>query len=392
MPGAGKKILIVYATAGIGHAKAAFAVRKAFDDPGLRESLPDVEITLIDSLDHTTPFFKRSYLNTYLLLVKKLVWVWGALYRLANIPLFDRMVRKMRRLNNSIFCGKFVAYLLSEKPDIIISTHFLANEVVSNLKERGLLSSRLMSVVTDYRAHAFWFAKGIDAYIVGSEDAGEDLVKWGAARSAIKVFGIPVEPEFVRDEPADKDKARRSLGIAERKFTILLVGGGFGVGPIEKILGIVGHWKGPLQVAVICGYNKVLLERVRLLKAGTEIDIYEFGFVKNMHEFMEAADVLISKSGGITVSEALAKELPMLVVAPIPGQESGNCDYLVRKGASLRIRDLGNLIDVLKSFVENPERVDALKDKIRKIRRPNALFDIARYAVDMLSAGRKEAE
>ena len=147
---------------------------------------------------------------------------------------------------------------------------------------------------------------------------------------------------------------------------------------------MIGREELPVQIVVICGYNQTLLEKVKKLKVKTGLSIHEFGFIENMHEFMDAADILVSKSGGISVTEALAKELPMRIVSPIPGQESRNCDFLVENGAAVRIKELDNVTKLLRDFMEHPEKFDEIKKRVRRVRRPNALFDIAYYAIDRI--------
>ncbi|MFC1576798.1 glycosyltransferase [Candidatus Omnitrophota bacterium] len=382
-----KKILIVYATAGIGHAKAAFASEKAFGElkiryPGLKGKVEDCEITVIDSLDYTTRFFRSSYQGTYLIMVKHLLLLWGFMYYLTNIRLVDLFVRKARRLTNWMHGRRLVKFLLDTRPDVIISTHFLAAEVISRMKEKGLIDTHLMCVVTDYRMHAFWVASGVDVYIVGSEAARQDLMRWGVEPSRVKVLGIPVGPEFITGSGPNKDVSRRKLGLKEGLFTVLLVGGGFGIGPMEEIVRIISRIKSPLQIAVICGYNKGLLKKIKALKKGSSMNIQEFAFVENMYDFMDAADVLISKSGGITVSEALAKELPMLIASPIIGQESRNCEFLTGRGAAVRIKALSDIAVVLEGLISDPGKFDAIKEKVRLVRRPYASLDIARHALE----------
>src|SRR3989338_1814577 len=146
------KILIVYATAGTGHKKAALAIKEA-----LREIAPqDVQVSIIDSLDYTNVFFKWSYLKIYLLMVNKLPHLWGFLYYLTDNFCFNRAIMHLRRFNNWLNSKRLVEHLLSSKPDCIVSTHFFTSEVISNLKKRGLLKSRLITVVTDYRLHSWW--------------------------------------------------------------------------------------------------------------------------------------------------------------------------------------------------------------------------------------------
>src|SRR4030042_4493938 len=195
-----KKILIVYATAGIGHKKAATAIKKAYDEM----KLPGTEVTLIDALDYTNNFFKWSYLQAYLLMVNKLPLFWGLSYYLTDIPFVDFFVSYIRRINNRANSKKLVNYILDTKPDVIISTHFFASEVIANLKQKSLMLSRLVTIVTDYRLHAWWVCEGTDAYIVARGDTRRDLQRGKVEPGNIKVIGIPIEPIF--SKPLDNTK------------------------------------------------------------------------------------------------------------------------------------------------------------------------------------------
>lgn len=372
-----KKVLILYATAGIGHKKASMAVKAAFDEL----KIPDVEVTLADALDYTNTFFKWSYLKAYLLLVNKLPMIWGFSYYLTDNFYVNIVVSKIRRFNNWLNSRELVKYLIDTKPDVIISTHFFASEVISGLRESGRLKSKLLTVVTDYRLHSWWICDFTDMYVVASQDAREDLIRWKVPDPRIKVLGIPIEPVFLKKY--DKSNILREAGLKEGVFTVLVIGGGFGVGPIEEIVNAIGNLSKPIQIITICGHNEELVKKMEALKLSMKADIKAFGFVNNVYEYMEASDVLISKSGGITVSESLAKELPIIVLAPIIGQETRNCDYLTKNGAAVRIGKASELKEVLEYLVSNPGRMTALREAIRAIKKPMAAYDVAKLAIDI---------
>ena len=176
-----KKILIAYATAGIGHKKASLAVKAALDEIAPK----DAEVRIIDSLDYTNPFFKWAYLQSYLFMVNQTPTFWGLLYYLTDNPLVNLAVSKARRLNNWANSKKLREYLLSWKPDVIISTHFFAGEVISEMKEKSQLDSRLIIVVTDYRLHSWWIDKKTDIYVVAGEDSKRDLIKWNVPEAKV---------------------------------------------------------------------------------------------------------------------------------------------------------------------------------------------------------------
>jgi len=371
-----RTILIVYATAGIGHKKAAIAVKKAYDEM----KLPDTEVTLIDALDYTNNFFKWAYLQAYLLMVNKLPTFWGLSYYLTDMPFVDLFVSYIRRLNNWINSKKLVNYILDTKPDVIISTHFFGSEVIADLKQKSLVLSKLVTVITDYRPHAWWLAEGTDAYIVASEDTRRDLEKRKIDPAKIEVMGIPIEPIFSKS--LDRPKIFKETALRDDLFTILVIGGGFGVGPIEGIVKVIAEIDKNLQTVVVCGHNEELVRKIQSLKDERNLNMKVLGFIDNVYEYMDISDILISKSGGITVSESLAKEIPLVVISPILGQETGNCAFLVRNNAAVKVKRLEDLKAALEGLMADPVKLDRMKDSIKLIRKPYAARDAAKFAYE----------
>jgi processive 1,2-diacylglycerol beta-glucosyltransferase len=372
-----KKILITYATAGIGHKKAATALKKTFDEM----SPKNTEVILIDSLNYAPPSFKKSYLAVYLLAVNKLSAIWGFMYYLTDNFYINLIVSKLRRFNNWLNGKRFVEYLEELRPDVIISTHFFASEVVGNLKKKGRLNSRLITVVTDYRLHSWWVAPCTDIYTVYTEDAKADLMNWGIPPDKIRVLGIPVEPDFSRRQ--EKDRIRAKMNLKKEMFTVLLVGGGFGVGPIEEIVRSIAAITKPIQVIVVCGHNEELVDKIKKVSTASKAHMVILGYVDNVYELMEVSDVLISKSGGMTVSESLAKELPLLTISPIPGQETKNFDFLIKEKAALKIKKPSEVGRMLEDLISNPDKLARIKDSVKRIRKPDAAKDIAELAITL---------
>lgn len=372
-----KKILILYATAGIGHKKAASAVKAALD-----ELLPaDTEVRLEDSLDHTSPFFKWFYLQTYLFMVNKTPTLWGLSYYMTDNKLVNSLVSIIRSFSNWRNSKRLREYLVSWKPDVIISTHFFACDVISNMKKRGMIDAKLITVVTDYRLHSWWVAENTDLYVVAGEDTRNDLTSWGVDYPKIHVLGIPVEPVFSKE--VDGKAILEKSGLSDDRLTILVIGGGFGVGPIESIVKTINMIGRPIQVVAICGHNEELVRRLEAYRPQFKDRLIVLGFVNNVYEYMEIADLLISKSGGITVSESLAKELPMMVIAPIIGQETRNSSFVVDHKAALKVDRIEGLYAALDKLTAHPERLVAMRENIKKIRKPAACFDIAKLAIDI---------
>jgi processive 1,2-diacylglycerol beta-glucosyltransferase len=249
------------------------------------------------------------------------------------------------------------------------------------MKSEGVIASRLITVVTDYRLHSWWVSAGTDVYVVGCEEAKKDLLGWGAAESQVKVLGIPAEPVFSR--PLDADAIRRKVGLEKGVPTILVIGGGFGVGPIIDIVRTIARLPGRVQAIAVCGHNESLTRQVDGMRPLVKGGLHVFGFVSNVYDYMEVSDILISKSGGITVTESLAKDLPLVVISPIIGQETRNCDFLLANGAAMRAGGIPELEAILNDLAAHPEKIARMRESIRRIRKPSACYDIAGLTLGM---------
>ena len=353
------KILIVYATAGAGHRKAAEAIYQGF-----QSSHTEHEVVLADSLDHALPYFKKSYSEAYTFLITKLPAVWGFFFGMLDIPLMRPLVRILRRAYNFINAYGFHTYLQKEHFDYIISTHFLGNEVSAALKRSGKIRSKIISVVTDYDVHSIWLSPGSDYYTVATDWTQRKIISLGIAPEKVFVTGIPTHENFAR--PKNASTLRTKMSMQQDRFTVLVATGSFGIGPIEEII----HSAKDFQVAVICGHNKSLFEKLKPLSSDT---VKVFGLIDNMDEMMGLSDVMITKPGGLSISEALVSHLPMIFFNAIPGQETNNIRVLASYGVGISDVSVAQIPTELKRLQSNPAEFDQLKEKIKVIARPHAV-------------------
>lgn len=374
------RILVAYASAGAGHKKAAEAIYNAFLRLGEVES-----VFIIDSLDYTNRIFKWSYPRVYLFLVNYLPHLWGFFYYALDNRKIYFLISKFRRLLNRLNSKRFIKFLIKENPKLIISTHFFASEIISDLKNRGLISSRVISVITDFRVHSFWTVKSMDIYTVASAEAKADLMRWGIDEGKAKALGIPIDPIFY--SKLDKNYLREKMNLNKDKFTILIVSGGFGIGPIRKLVKtIIGpkiKFKDYIQLIVVCGRNNRLYKYIENIRANSILTMKVFGFVDNMDELMEVSDLLIGKPGGLTISEALAKGLPIIIISPIPGQEERNAEVLVKYGVGIRARRINEVNQILLRLLKHPQELDKMKENIKQMSRPKAAEEIVRCAMNL---------
>jgi len=364
-------ILILYATAGIGHKKAAYAIKEAFDSRGKKD------VRIEDSLDYTSGFYKVSYNAVYLFFIKYLPLIWGLFYYLLDVTWFYNIfVYPIRRLNNFLNTGKLVKFILEENPKTVIVTHFLSLDVIANLKKKGLFKGRLIAVVTDYKSHTFWLSDFVDYYVAASEYTKDDLIKRGIRHERILVFGIPCARGF--SEERDRDKGLSGLGLEPGKKTIFVLSGGFGVGPIKKVTLEMDSCPKDFQIIVVCGYNKALTEEMGTVSGRAKHKFKIYGFVDNVDELMHYSDLLVSKPGGISTTESLAAGVPMIVMQPITGQEMRNYRFLEENRAALMIKKPKEIVSLLDRLLKGAE-LEALKNNIKSIRRTGSAEKIVDF-------------
>lgn len=363
------RVLVLSASAGAGHVRAAQAVERAFLETGAAE-----EVRHVDTLEFTNKVFRRFYSKLYIDMVNGAPEMLGWLYDYLDTP----WERERRRLLLDKFNTRpFVRLLEEYRPDVVVCTHFLPSEIISWLKAKGRLACPQGIVVTDFDVHAMWLCRHYDQYFVALEETRVHLEKLGIPASKISVTGIPIDPVFAR--PRDKAEARARLGLDPDRTTILLSAGGFGVGPIEHLVESLFELRHPAQVVAICGRNeeaKSSLDAFVARGAPERHRIAVVGFTTAMDEYMSAADLLVGKPGGLTTSEALAKGLVMVVVNPIPGQEERNSDHLLEEGAALRCNNLPALAYKIDRLLDDPARFEAMRASVRRLARPRAAFDV----------------
>ncbi|MFH0772252.1 MAG: glycosyltransferase [Candidatus Omnitrophota bacterium] len=372
------KIFIVHASAGAGHKKAADAIKDAFDDSKDRQH----EVRVIDCLDYTNSFFKRSYVWGYNFLVSDALFLWGIFFYVFDFRPFRIFVKAGRACLNFINGSRFYKFIIKENPDCVISTHFLSTEIIGNLKRLKLYKGKLITCVTDYGIHAFWISMDVDVYVVASEYSKRELARKGIAPEKIRVLGIPVQRKFtVR---LDRNEVIEKLGLRKGLFNILLMGGGLGVGPIPELVEVISRAANPFQLLVVCGKNEDLSAEVKSLASGSKIAVKIYGFIENVNELMDACDVLISKPGGLSISEALVKGLPILSASYIPGHEAKNLKFLEKNNVGIKIKHPREALQKLQTLYSSPELLASMRERARQLGKPTAAGDIVLLTLEEL--------
>ena len=373
-----KKILLLSASAGAGHVRAAEALEQAFKQ---RKDSENFEVHHFDVLNYTNKLFRHLYSKAYIDLVNKMPEVPGWVYDKLDKPWKNERRRlALDKLNTR----PFVKLLREYEPDLIVCTHFLPAEIVSWLKAKERLASRQVIVVTDFDVHAMWLVHHYERYFVALEEARVYLEVLGIPAEKITVSGIPIDPVFAVKK--DKQEMRAKHGLEPDRTTILLSAGGFGVGSVDALVHSLMTLQHRAQVVAICGRNEELKQRLSKLAARAKPDanvlLKPFGYTKEMDELMTASDIVLGKPGGLTTSEALAKGLVFVIVNPIPGQEERNSDHLLEGAAAIRCNNLPTLSYKLDRLLADPQRFKSMQANARRMGHPNAAKEI----VDQLAA------
>ncbi len=365
------KILILHANAGHGHKKVAEVIQKAFQN-----SRPVPEIKIGDALDWTPAWFRWLYPSAYFNSVKYTPRLWGWTYEGLDITWVYQLVKPLRTLFNRVIAAPLLREAVQSKPDVIITTHFLSAELFASAKKRGLIHSKLITVITDFFPHTFWLNDGTDAYWVMSEESKKDLIKRGIPAERVHAAGIPVDPAF--KPQGKKAEFLRKYGFSPERFTILMTSGSFGLGPQEEILKELEVFADKIQCLVVCGNNQSL--KAKLEKINFSYPVKIFGFVDSMPELMEASDVMIAKSGGSTTTESLTKGIPMIVLEPIPGQETRNADLLKISSTSFFIHEPKQIVLIMKQIFEHPTLMKSKQREIARLAKPDAADSLVAFA------------
>ena len=393
-----KKVLIMSASTGGGHNRAARAIKEELESRTI--DIMSIECEIVDSLklvnNTMDKVISRGYEKSALYTPK----AYGSVYRFSETTIASKNEFKTNPLT-SLMARKFKHLLNESTPDLIIGTHPFPMIALSTLKKNNNIHSLsrsesfykstkvdippMISVLTDYTTHSTWIQNEIDYYIVGHEYVKELLVYEGVDSEKVKAFGIPVEKSFLSHR--DRETVLTELGLSPEKLTVLLMGGSFGAGNIKETLEDLIAIDRDFQILVITGRNEHLKDKLSKMLDSTihNKNICLLGYTNKMNDILASIDVLISKPGGLTTTEALLNDVPMIVPYFIPGQEEENLDFLTNCGAALRTTKKYSLPVLLKVLIDDPSRLDNLRKNIKSIRKFDSAVNISNLVVDILT-------
>ena len=377
------RVLIATVTAGSGHLQAAAALEEAW-----RTLRPRDQVEKLDVLDFTSKLYRTFYVESYVKVIEHAPELWAHVFKKTDNPLLVRKLTRFRRALAQMTTTKFARRIEEWAPEVVLCTHYLPLEIMGRVtRENGTgATTFIVSTVTDFEAHALWMEASVDLYCVAAEETKARLVARGAAADNVAVTGIPISARFSsRLNPA---ALRKRLGLRDDLHTLLVLGGGFGLGPVAEILNELNKLTRPIQILVVCGRNDELRRELAMLDRHQPTHL--FGFVQNMQELMAVSDLVITKPGGLTTSEALALGKPLFVLNPIPGQEAANSDFLLQNGAALkanRMEDLPFRLDKLLGSARLAEMAAAAK----RLGRPHAAQQICEEVLRRLGQSESPA-
>ncbi len=378
-------VLIFSATTGGGHMRAANALKEY-----IMEKEPDSVIKIEDTIEYASPFLNKAVTGGYVYMATKTPGMYGTFYKTIDK---ESPMNKTFEMAVNQYSKKFSPLIEDVKPDIIVTTHPIGTEMASAIKSRGYANVPIVSILTDFASHQTYVSEGVDAYIVSSTEMIGQMMARGVDGSTIFPYGIPVKQNFFK--PINREEAFETEGLNPDIPVILIMAGSFGVTDILKIYHKIVKSPCDFQIIVITGKNEKLYETFvkYLSKLTLNNTLFEFDLQKpaglktslklsrhkkpfkptkllyytnEVEKYMHMSDMIITKPGGLTVSESIAVGLPMGIFKAIPGQEEQNADYLIRNGMAVKIAKNKQCTETVTELMSNPDKLSAMRDSIQK--------------------------
>lgn len=361
-----EKVLIMSVKAGYGHHSTGQAIKDYFNKN-------NIECEMLDVFGYISSFLGESINDGYMMLTKYLPEIYGGVY--------GKLAKNTKEKEHSpiVATGKMVAnkikeYVLNYDADVVIGTHSYACMLMSYLKKKEIITCPTYGVITDFMFHPLWENAKLDYYVTPDKLLNNQAMKKGIPEDKILPFGIPIKEKF--SVKIDKAEARKMLNI-EDKPTVLVMMGSMGFGNIDAEIERIMMVESDFQILCVCGTNEKMKSSLQEME--WKKDIYIYGFVDNIDVMMDASDLIITKPGGLTTSELMAKGLPALYVNPIPGQEDRNMEFLVNCGAGMMINKEFTLDEALYQVMNNPWRCEVMKKSIEYLGKPYATRDLCEF-------------
>ncbi|MBV8198008.1 MAG: hypothetical protein JO263_07730 [Candidatus Eremiobacteraeota bacterium] len=362
------RILFLSANVGVGHIAAAQAVEAA-----LRQMEPGLHSRVVDSYRYAALVVSKIVADGYLRMVKRTPQLYRYVYDRAERA---TEVGRFRTWAHQFTAGNLRPLILEERPDAVVCTHAFPCGAMAEYKRAFPDAPPVVAIVTDFAVHGFWIHDNIERYIVATTGMRDALLARNVPRHAISVTGIQVRPAFA---PSGEPRAtlRERLDLPRDRFVVLVMGGGLGIAPLERILGALTAVRVPLAAVVVAGRNRKIEARLAAVAEKAEYPVRSLRFVDNVYDYMHAADVLVTKPGGLTTAEALVAQIPLVLCKPLPGQEERNARVLTEAGAAVPTRKVEEISRVLEVVLTDEAARGGLIRAGQRLAHPRAAGEAA---------------
>ena len=337
-----------------------------------------ISATHLDVMGYVPRAFRAVYKDFYVGLVNRHPSLWRYLYDTTNEARPDALMQRTRRLVERLNTRALRKAIAAEDPDAIICTHFLPAELLAREIGKGEVKCPVWVQVTDFDLHRMWVIPRMTGYFAANAEVAFRMRAHGLARDGIHVTGIPVMPAF--SMKLERRECAGELGLDPKRPTLLLMGGGEGLGGLAAVAERLLAIEGDFQLVALAGRNAAVLADLQALASRYPRRLVAQGFTDKVERLMACADIAITKPGGLTTAECLAMGLPMIVNAPIPGQEERNADVLLQEGVAVKALDATTLEYRVRELLQAPERLAAMRSRALAIGRPHA----ARSVLDVV--------
>jgi len=366
------RILLLYVSAVSGHRRAAEAIAEAF-----HKFYPEAEVRQENLFQHGNSFVRCLLDSFYYALIKLTPWLWDLIWDSQSVYWLTYGIRNLLYQLNYHCLYREVIY--PYQPQAVICTHNIACALCSLIKREKKMNFLLAAVPTDFSLHPYWYYPGVDLYLIPHENMRAKLIRQGVKGNQIESTGIPISLGFGRRE--NQRKLRQKWGLDPDLFTILLMGGTMGLGPIEEIVHTLSNMGISLQLLVVTGINRHLKRKLEQLQSRINFPLKIWGFVNEIDELMEISNLLISKPGGLTTAEALSKAVPMGIVNSLAGQERRNRELLLERGVAFDLREGQEITHLVRRLSDGAFNWESWGEKVRELARPHASREIARQVI-----------
>lgn len=361
------RVLVLTITAGQGHNQVANSLCDYLREEG-------IEALCVDTFEYINPVLKELVSHGYLMSTKRMPKVYGKVYRFAEKRDSEGSDSRIIKITNSILAKKLVRFVEDYKPDVIVCTHVFAALLVSYVANKIHEDIKTVGIITDFTIHPFWEDTDNDYYITANELLTNQARKKDLNEEKIIPIGIPINPKFAVRRT--KDEARAELGIGDMR-TVLVMSGSMGYGKIERMIKRLDMSEMEFQIISVCGNNEKLKKKIDKMKLRRKI--YNFGFTDKVDVLMDASDCIVTKPGGLTTSEALAKGLPMIMANPIPGQEDRNIEFLLNNGAAMKVSPTFTVDEAVYQLFTNETRRKNIDEIVSVLGRPESMRDFVEF-------------